>query len=51
MGKYKCNKCGKVVERESTKKWMLSYCEYSGLKARLYSCPESTLIEDSIDWD
>ena len=25
--KYKCKHCGKIVERESTKKWIKSWCE------------------------
>lgn len=33
---YKCNKCEKVVERDSFKKWMYSYCDETGLKTRLY---------------
>ena len=34
--KYKCNKCGKIVERESTKRWIPSMCDDLGVKSRLY---------------
>lgn len=36
MNIYKCNKCGKVVERDSVKKWIPSICSETGLKTRLY---------------
>jgi ribosomal protein L37AE/L43A len=34
--KYKCNKCGKIVTRNSTKVWINSYCDDSGKTTRLY---------------
>ncbi len=35
--KYKCNKCGKVVFRNlGWKVWTTSFCEETGLDARLY---------------
>jgi ribosomal protein L37AE/L43A len=34
--KYKCNKCGKIVERNSVKRWIPSMCDYFGVIARLY---------------
>lgn len=27
---YKCNHCGKIVKRNSDKKWIKSYCEQTG---------------------
>jgi len=36
MNTYKCNKCGKIVQRDSIKKWIPSYCDELGLKTRLY---------------
>jgi predicted nucleic acid-binding Zn-ribbon protein len=33
--KYKCNHCGKIVERRSTKKWVLSYCAKTGKNVHL----------------
>ena len=33
--KYKCIHCGYIVERESDKKWIKSYCEMSGKNIRL----------------
>lgn len=35
MNKYRCNHCGKVVERDSSKRWIKSYCETTGKDARL----------------
>jgi ribosomal protein L37AE/L43A len=32
---YKCKHCGKVVERESDKQWIKSYCETKGKTVRL----------------
>jgi hypothetical protein len=32
---YKCNHCGKVVNRESNKKWIKSYCDETGKTIRL----------------
>ncbi len=40
MKLYKCNQCGKIVERGKRKgrypAWMLSYCEGLGKMTRLY---------------
>jgi hypothetical protein len=33
--KYKCNLCGKVVSRDSEKKWIKSYCDETGKTTRL----------------
>lgn len=33
--KYKCNLCGKVVSRDSDKKWIKSYCDETNWKTRL----------------
>jgi DNA-directed RNA polymerase subunit RPC12/RpoP len=33
--KYKCIHCGKVVERESEKKWIKSWCDEKGKDVRL----------------
>lgn len=33
---YKCNHCGKVVRRESTKRWIPSWCEETGQYVRLW---------------
>jgi len=32
---YKCTHCGKVVNRESNKKWIKSYCDETGKDVRL----------------
>ena len=32
---YKCIHCKKIVKRESTKKWIKSYCETTGKNVRL----------------
>ena len=36
MNIYKCNKCGKIVKRDSNKMWIPSFCEELGIKTRLY---------------
>lgn len=36
MSKYRCNHCGKVVERDSQKRWITSYCETVGKTTRLW---------------
>ena len=33
--KYKCIHCGKVVERESEKMWIKSWCDKVGKNVRL----------------
>jgi len=30
MAKYRCKHCGKVVERDSDKEWIKSYCSETG---------------------
>lgn len=32
---YKCTHCGKIVNRESNKKWIKSYCDETGKDVRL----------------
>jgi hypothetical protein len=32
---YKCKHCGKVVDRESNKQWIKSYCDEIGKDVRL----------------
>ena len=34
--KYKCAKCGKIVDRDSDKKWIPSYCSEKDVKTRIY---------------
>ncbi|MFA5174703.1 MAG: hypothetical protein WC438_05975 [Candidatus Pacearchaeota archaeon] len=41
--KYKCNKCGKVVTRNSTKAWISSYCDDFGMTTRLYKIKEKQI--------
>ena len=36
MTKYYCKHCGKILERESTKKWIKSYCSETGKNVRIY---------------
>lgn len=33
--KYKCNLCGKIVSRDSNKKWIKSMCDDTGKTCRL----------------
>ena len=33
--KYKCNLCGKVVSRDSDKRWINSWCDETGKMSRL----------------
>ena len=35
LNTYRCGQCGKIVKRESTKKWIKSYCDATGKNARL----------------
>ncbi len=35
MAKYRCPRCKKIVERDSEKGWIKSYCEKTGEDARL----------------
>jgi len=35
MAKYQCPLCKKIVERESMKQWIKSYCEKTGKNTRL----------------
>lgn len=32
---YKCSKCDKLVKRDSTKKWILSWCDAKGRYTRI----------------
>lgn len=36
MNEYRCNHCGKVVERESEKRWIRSWCEATSQETRLW---------------
>jgi len=36
MNTYYCNHCGQEVQRESTKRWIKSYCESAGKTTRLW---------------
>ena len=40
MSKYRCNHCGQVVERDSTKRWIKSLCERTGKTTRLWRLSE-----------
>lgn len=40
MNKYRCNRCGKIVERKSRKAWMKSYCLITRCAARIYRVKE-----------
>lgn len=33
---YRCNRCGAVVERDSEKRWIRSWCETTGTMTRLW---------------
>ena len=35
MNKYRCPKCGRILERNNDKKWIISWCESSDQYARL----------------
>jgi ribosomal protein L37AE/L43A len=35
MAKYYCKHCGKTLKRDSTKKWVKSYCSKSGKDVHL----------------
>ena len=35
MSRYKCKHCGKVVERDSNKAWVKSYCDQTGKNVHL----------------
>lgn len=34
--KYRCNLCGQIVDRDSRKRWLKSYCQNENKSARLY---------------
>lgn len=36
MSEFRCNHCGKTVERDSDKRWIKSYCESIGRLTRLW---------------
>lgn len=40
MAKYRCKHCKKVVERDSDKQWIKSYCEETGKNVRLQRVKE-----------
>ena len=40
MAKYKCVHCNQIVERESNKKWIPSYCDITGKDVRLQRIKE-----------
>ena len=44
MNKYRCKHCGKIFERDSDKKWIKSFCEYSGISSRLVRIDSPTWI-------
>ena len=49
IARFKCNKCGKVVERRlGWKLWTKSFCRSTGQEARLYriSAPEIGLKKE-----
>ena len=35
MAKYACKHCGQILERDSKKQWIKSYCSGSGKNVRL----------------
>lgn len=46
MNKYKCNKCGKIVNRDSEKIWMYSFCcQTNTYKSRLYKMQKHSLLD------
>ena len=36
LGQYYCSACGKLLDRDSEKAWITSYCELAGRPVRLY---------------
>jgi len=36
MTRYRCNHCGNIVLRDSTKRWIKSYCDTTGRTVRLW---------------
>jgi predicted nucleic acid-binding Zn-ribbon protein len=38
---YRCPKCGRTYKRNSTKRWMPSFCERTGKNTRLYRVPST----------
>ena len=40
MNAYRCNHCGRTAERDSTKRWIKSYCERTGKMTRLWRLPK-----------
>ena len=39
MAKYRCKHCRKIMDRDSDKQWIKSYCETTGKNARLQRVP------------
>lgn len=42
MSKYRCKLCGKVLERDSDKQWIKSYCEETGRDTRIWRIEEES---------
>ncbi len=42
---YKCKLCGKVIWRDSNKRWIKSVCEQTGKETRIYRISEQALKE------
>ena len=40
MNKYKCKHCKKIVERDSEKQWIKSYCEETGKNTHIIKLKE-----------
>ena len=46
MSKYKCNKCGKIVDIDSDKTWIYSFCSQTmTFKSRRYKMQEHSLLD------
>lgn len=42
MSKYRCSLCGKVIERDSDKQWIRSYCEETKKLTRILKLKEES---------
>lgn len=38
--KYRCKHCKKIVDRDSKKKWIKSYCDETGKTVHLQRCDD-----------
>ena len=47
--KYRCNKCGTTVLRESEKQWIPSYCDTTAKRARIYRVEKMPAIKSNHD--